>query len=115
MGRLSTLKPRVQAIGQVTKTGPWSHARPSRHDRGYGSEWVRTVQRIRARDHDLCQRCKREGRLSTYGAVDHIVPKSQGGSDDMVNLQLLCRSCHASKTALESRGEGGFEVGAAVR
>jgi 5-methylcytosine-specific restriction protein A len=107
MGRLSTLKPRLQAIGQVTKTGPWSHARPSRHDRGYGSEWVRTVQRIRARDHDLCQQCKRNGRLSTYSAVDHKVPKAEGGTDDDSNLEVICNPCHAVKTEAErKRGLG---------
>jgi ATP adenylyltransferase len=29
--------------------------------------------------------------------VDHILPRSQGGSDDEVNLQALCYSCNAMK------------------
>ncbi len=29
--------------------------------------------------------------------VDHIVPITRGGTDDMGNLQTLCRSCNAAK------------------
>ena len=29
--------------------------------------------------------------------VDHIVPISRGGTDDMGNLQLLCYECHQKK------------------
>lgn len=39
--------------------------------------------------------------------VDHVVPKSAGGSDLMDNLRTLCRSCHSRKTVREEQG-GGF-------
>jgi hypothetical protein len=29
--------------------------------------------------------------------VDHIVPRNQGGSDDLSNLQVLCFRCNAAK------------------
>ena len=32
--------------------------------------------------------------------VDHITPKSKGGTDDLSNLTLSCKSCNPSKGAL---------------
>ena len=34
---------------------------------------------------------------STY-EIDHIIPVYQGGSNEMSNLQALCRNCHGKKT-----------------
>jgi 5-methylcytosine-specific restriction endonuclease McrA len=49
----------------------------------------------------VCARC-REPLVGSFD-VDHINPRSRGGSDDLDNLQLLCISCHRKKTALERR------------
>ena len=40
-----------------------------------------------------CENCGEEIELQ----VDHIVPVSRGGTDDMENLQLLCYECHQKK------------------
>jgi len=34
--------------------------------------------------------------------VDHIIPRNQGGSDDLSNLQSLCFRCNAGKRDTDS-------------
>ena len=34
--------------------------------------------------------------------IDHVVPLSEGGSNEITNLQCLCPNCHAIKTATEA-------------
>lgn len=117
MGRLSNLKPRVQTAS-ASRVGQDSAGllrfsdpgRGNRHERGYGWAWEQAVKRIRNRDCDVCQQCLRrdDGHVGTYAAVDHRIPKAQGGTDDDSNLEVICRPCHEAKTAGESRaGRGG--------
>jgi 5-methylcytosine-specific restriction endonuclease McrA len=49
---------------------------------------------VLVRDGYQCQVC---GSVVTGKAahVDHIVPKSKGGSDEVSNLRCLCVSCHS--------------------
>lgn len=62
--------------------------RGSRHERGYGTDWDRLRVLILKRDHYLCQcdECKRTGRVLPAAEVDHIIPKTEGGSNDPINL-----------------------------
>lgn len=76
--------------------------RTSRHARGYGSQWDRLRVQVLKRDHHLCQHCLAEGRTCLATHVDHIKPKAQGGTDDLGNLQALCREHHEAKTAAEN-------------
>ena len=87
----------------------------SRHVRGYGSAWTKLRETIIARDMGLCQQCKREGRLNPYRkgqgfAVDHIVAKAAGGTDEPGNLELKCGSCHLAKTEREAASAQGRTV-----
>ena len=41
---------------------------------------------------------------SSFFEIDHIIPLEQGGSNDLVNLQGLCSSCHIFKTSVLDRG-----------
>lgn len=78
--------------------------RGSRHERGYGSEWVKTRKRILARDNGMCVPCLAAGRVTVATAVDHIINKERGGTDDDVNLQSICKPCHDIKTIGEHGG-----------
>lgn len=71
--------------------------------RGYGHGWRKTRNSVMARDNHLCQPHYRQGKLVKAHAVDHIIPKSQGGTDDEANLEAICNSCHKEKTQRESQ------------
>lgn len=86
-------------------------SRGSRHERGYGAQWDKLRLSVMARDAGLCVPCRKSGKISVATAVDHIVPKSQGGTDEKGNLQAICAECHRAKTARESaRGRGVSKV-----
>lgn len=94
-------------MSETKQSGQWRDRRGSASSRGYGAPWRRLRKRILARDMGLCQPCLDLGRVTQADAVDHIVNKAQGGTDDPSNLQSICDACHASKTAAE--GNGGKE------
>ena len=71
--------------------------------RGYGATWQKLRKLVIARDSGLCQPCMKQGKVTPFNAVDHIRPKEQGGTDDMGNLQCICKACHDAKTARERR------------
>lgn len=64
-----------------------------------GRPWRRLRERVLVRDNYTCQAC---GQIGPNLEVDHKVSKAKGGSDAMDNLQALCSSCHARKTAQDS-------------
>jgi 5-methylcytosine-specific restriction protein A len=78
----------------------YDHSRGNFRQRGYSTSW----DRLRAeylRHHPTCVAC---GERAI--AVDHVLPKVRGGSDDSSNLQALCRSCHSRKTVKQDCGFG---------
>ncbi len=74
--------------------------------RGYNWKW-RKMRVAFLRQHPLCVKCEKAGRVELARVVDHIRPHR--GNDalfwDVSNWQPLCRSHHSSKTAA---GDGGF-------
>jgi 5-methylcytosine-specific restriction protein A len=60
--------------------------------------WSARRSRILQRDGYRCVVCGSKVGL----AVDHITPRSQGGTDEDSNLQTLCKRCHGTKTAHEA-------------
>lgn len=47
----------------------------------------------------MCNKC--ENKLNHTFEVDHIVSLENGGTNETVNLEALCRECHGQKTAFE--------------
>lgn len=72
-------------------------------ERGYGYAWQKLRLRVIKRDKGLCQECLRKGFVTAGTDVDHIVAKCNGGTDDLDNLQLLCKECHREKTLEDKR------------
>lgn len=73
------------------------------------AEFRRNREIVRNRDAGHCARCFiLHGIISIGADVDHYVPVSKGGTDDLGNLWLLCFECHREKTMRESNGMSGF-------
>lgn len=80
--------------------------------RGYGGHWQRLSAAILARDNYICRYCG--GHATT---VDHIIPKSKGGTDRWDNLVACCRAATArrqtspDRNRLSSRDRGSRATG----
>lgn len=71
--------------------------RESRHGRGSISRATR--RRVYKRDEFTCQFCQR--RFSqTELTIDHLVPLSRGGLDEITNYVTCCKACNQKKSDL---------------
>jgi 5-methylcytosine-specific restriction enzyme A len=93
---LKTLKPSIGlapqriAVTQATK-------------RIRGSALMATLERIKMRDHGMCQACLVKGIYRVGQEVDHKVRLADGGPETDENRWLLCVECHKAKTQGESQ------------
>lgn len=105
-GRLecTTIVPYGQRFCQAHAKPAWQGARTASSRRTGNRRWK--VQRAKALQRDG-HTCQVRGPRCTVGAteVDHIVPVSAGGTDDLSNLQSVCRADHNAKTQAEARGD----------
>jgi 5-methylcytosine-specific restriction protein A len=70
---------------------------------GFYQSWKwRKKSKLFLANNPLCVECKKLGIITQATETDHIKPISQGGEIwDNDNLQALCKSCHAKKSAKE--------------
>jgi hypothetical protein len=54
---------------------------------------------ILERDNHTCQACGATPQDGATLEIDHIKPIAKGGTDDPLNLQVLCRECNSGKGA----------------
>lgn len=69
------------------------------------ANWASLRRKSLGRDAYLCQFEKSNGKLCYDRAtdIDHIIPGSLGGTDDLDNLQSLCGFHHGKKTSKEGQ------------
>jgi 5-methylcytosine-specific restriction endonuclease McrA len=53
-------------------------------------DWHELATQVKQRDHYRCQICRTSRNLT----IHHKIPRDQGGTNDLYNLQTLCHSCH---------------------
>ena len=70
----------------------------------YGKTWHRIRTRY-VKMHPFCEECLKSGVLVPVQEVHHILPLTEGGTNEESNLVSLCKSCHSRIHA----GTGRFE------
>jgi 5-methylcytosine-specific restriction protein A len=72
-----------------------------RFSRSRGWNWSTVVvPAVLTRDSHRCVLCGRPCPHPRHHDVDHIVPRSQGGTDDGSNLRTLCRRANRGEDGL---------------
>jgi 5-methylcytosine-specific restriction protein A len=72
----------------------------------YNTQQWRNVRALILQHSPLCKACEEFGLITLAQMVDHIKPVRLGGNFwDNENLQPLCNSCHASKSAKERHSD----------
>ena len=59
------------------------------------------INKIYIKQKKCCQMCKEALKLSNF-EIDHIKALANGGTNDIKNLQILCKGCHYTKTKEEA-------------
>lgn len=76
-------------------------------DKRYNNRlWRKIREQVIVRDNFTCKACNKllelhTRDLSKQAHVDHIIRVKEGGTDELDNLQTLCKRCHDKKSAKE--------------
>lgn len=69
------------------------YSRSYDYNKKYDRAWKRIRDRY-AKEHPLCERCLKEGRIAPMDEVYHILPVNRGSGNEESNLMSVCKSCH---------------------
>jgi len=78
------------------QTGIYKRGTPHHYYSTVG--WRKIRKKVLERDKNKCTRC---GTSDKHLHVNHIKLRELGGTDDLDNLETLCRRCHATVDAIE--------------
>lgn len=67
------------------------------YDGRYPPDWDARKEAVKQRDHYSCQDCGIEAGEGKVLDVHHTTPLSEGGSNRLRNLELLCVDCHNAR------------------
>lgn len=107
--KLTFLKPRVPVLNTRISGGP--KELPNYGQGRGGRPWRRKRDQVLLRDQYLCQCEQCGGKRLLADEVDHIVPLSRGGTDDLSNLRAINKDCHKAKTARDANGSSRVPAG----
>lgn len=96
--------PRHQADRRQWDNTTRARARQVRRALPTSSAAWRALRALVLREQPLCEMCLTAGRIRAASVVDHI--DGDALNNERSNLQSLCASCHARKTAREDGGFG---------
>lgn len=71
----------------------------------YGRSWKKIRERY-VQLHPFCEECLKRGVLVPVQEVHHIIPLTEGGTNEAGNLISLCKSCHSRIHAERGRFAG---------
>lgn len=54
----------------------------------------RKIRSLKRRDGPSCRRCRRRFTVRLRETIHHIIPVRHGGTNELINLILLCDPCH---------------------
>jgi 5-methylcytosine-specific restriction protein A len=96
---------RLPNIGRIGKRPKPIEDRPSPSARGYDRNWRKIREAALSRE-PLCRACASRGGIVEATDVDHVIARSNGGTNDDSNLMSLCHECHSQKTVAIDGGLG---------